>query len=482
MPIYFESLQQFQAAGGLKQTTITAKQLLPALVTHMQRGDRKFSLYINGRLPKPLSELLQDAFDVTHLQQPFHTQHCGRQQSRYINVSKNRIKIDFTMTYRMTRDEHAWVTAEIKRILAELITDDMSDLQKIVAVHDYIVRNHHYEMNTTGSPFTVFTFMHEKQGVCMAYALLFVKMMEELHIPCYYVVGKADGESDLGHAWNMVQLDGEWYHIDATWNDLGSKMKHHEIRYRYFLRSDDFMKRDHHWNPEHYPQCLSETYKGFSNVYDVTYQGDALYFPHPNTAHLMKMTLSSRQMTLVLKKHVQFCTMFEDALYFSDFDEERYLYKMTGDNVELVEKRSVDGIQRTLHSMIVLFEEGEPLVFETAKADTQPGIDAHEVELAGFSNSWFGMYKGKAQPICFKGDNVSLVIPEGQKQMTVDILSHDSLQVKVTANKKRFKTEQAMQLTINKNCLHESLCYDDVPHTDQGDAITFLLHEDFVLG
>ena len=49
--------------------------------------------------------------------------------------------------------------------------------------------------------------MHEKQGVCMAYALLFEKMMDELGIPCYYVVGKADGESDLGHAWNMVQLD-----------------------------------------------------------------------------------------------------------------------------------------------------------------------------------------------------------------------------------------------------------------------------------
>lgn len=153
MAIYFESLQTFQANGGLKQSTITAKQLLPALVTHMQRGDRKFSLHINGRLPKPLSELLQDAFDISHLQQPFHTQHCARQQSKYINVSKSRIKIDFSMHYRMSRDEHKWVVDEIGRILKQLIKEDMSDVQKVVAVHDYIVRNHQYEMNTTGSPY-----------------------------------------------------------------------------------------------------------------------------------------------------------------------------------------------------------------------------------------------------------------------------------------------------------------------------------------
>lgn len=481
MPIYFESLQQFQAAGGLKQTTITAKQLLPAMVTHMQRGDRKFSLYINGRLPKPLSELLQDAFDITHLQQPFHTQHCGRQQSRYVNVSKNRIKIDFTMTYRMTRDEHAWVTSEINRILAQFITDDMTDLQKIVAVHDYIVRNHQYEMNTTGSPFTVFTFMHEKQGVCMAYALLFVKMMEELSIPCYYVIGKADGESDLGHAWNMVQLDGEWYHIDATWNDLGSKMKHHEIRYRYFLRSDAFMKRDHHWNPDHYPQCLSETYKSFSNMYDVTYEGDVIYFPHPKTFHLMKMTLSTRQTTTLLEQRVQFCTAFEGAIYFSNFDDERYLYKMIDGDITVVEKRAVAAIERLLHTFSVTFDEGDPLVLTTAQEDTQPVIDAHEVALAGFGNSWFGTYKGKAQPICFKDANVSLLIPEGQKNMTVDILSHNTLAVTVTANKKRFTSEEPMQLTIAKSCLQSALHYTDMSHTEHGAFITLYFHEDFIL-
>lgn len=453
MAIYFESLQTFQANGGLKQSTITAKQLLPALVTHMQRGDRKFSLHINGRLPKPLSELLQDAFDISHLQQPFHTQHCARQQSKYINVSKSRIKIDFSMHYRMSRDEHKWVVDEIGRILKQLIKADMSDVQKVVAVHDYIVRNHQYEMNTTGSPFTVFTFMHEKQGVCMAYALLFEKMMEELHIPCYYVVGKADGESDLGHAWNMVQLGGEWYHIDATWNDLGSKLKNHEIRYRYFLRSDEFMKRDHHWNHNHYPQCLSETYKGMSNFYDVTYCEDAIYFPHPTSAKLIKMNVDTRKTVVLVEGRVQFCSEFEKAIYFCSVDNERHLYKLntTTNEVSCVEKREVIAIKRTLSQLIVTFREGDPLCLEAALQEITETVEAYDVELAGFGNSWFGTYKGKAQAIRFTdGAGLELLIQDSYKQVAVDILCHDKLQISLTANKKPLKATKPVVVTLPK--------------------------------
>ncbi|WP_010289953.1 transglutaminase domain-containing protein [Kurthia massiliensis] len=478
MPIYFESLQAFQAAGGLKQTTITAQQLLPALVTHMKRGDRKFLLYINGRLPKPLSALLQDAFDISHLQEPFYTQHCGRQQSSYVSVSKNRIKIDFTMSYRMTRDEHAWVTSEIQRVLAEIIAPHMSDLQKVIAVHDYIVRNHQYEMNTTGSPFTVYTFMHEKQGVCMAYALLFAKMMDELNIPCHYVVGKADGESNLGHAWNMVQLEGHWYHIDATWNDLGSKMKSHDIRYRYFLRSDRFMERDHHWNHDHYPQCLSETYKGLSNVYDVTYDADAIYFPHPKQAHLMKMDMHTRKTTTLLPARVQCCTAFDGDIYFSHFDDERFLYKWTKNGEAVcVEQRPVASIKKTLHTFTVNFEDGAPLTFTTEQQTTQREVAAHEVQLTGFGTSWFGTYKGKAQPILFKGERVSLLIEEPHKQLAVDILCHQALQVTITSNKKTITTAEPMYLTVDKGLI-SSLDMLEMPYKEIENNIIFAIYTD----
>lgn len=454
MTNYFESIEEFQNNGGLKLSTITAKQLLPAMVTHMKRGDRQFSLYLNGRLPKPLGELLQEAFQLLHLQLPFYTQHCARQESSYKNISKSKIKIDFVMKYRMSRDEQSWVIQEIQSILNQIIQPQMSDLQKIIAVHDYIVRNHQYEMNTTGSPFTVYTFMHEKQGVCMAYALLFEKMMSELQIPCLYVIGDADGESDLGHGWNMVQLNGEWYHIDSTWNDIGSKLKNHEIRYRYFLRSDDFMKQDHYWNSAHYPQCLSEVYKGLSNVYDVTYTAEKLYFPHPKSAFLVEMESDTRKKHILLKERVQFCTEFENEIYFSNVDQQWTLFKYNCESGKItqLDERKVTGIKKLLNKIAIQFNEGEPIEYLIeVEPEAKPVIEAKTVELSGFGSSWFGTYKGKAEPIRFVcEDGMELLIQDAHKQLSVDILVTNQLEISITTDKKSINAKNPVIIKFPK--------------------------------
>ncbi|MER2030215.1 MAG: transglutaminase domain-containing protein, partial [Solibacillus sp.] len=223
MKTYFESYEQYKRQGNsIKTTTITAKQLLPALIAHMERMDRQFTLHINGQLPMPIDSLIKEAFDQCHLEQPFYTQHCEKRSYKNRQLTKNRIKVEFTLRYRMARQEEKWIVDEIQAILKKRIHPVMSTLQKVLIVHDYIARTYSYERHTEGSPFAVYTFMNEKHGVCMAYALLFEKMMEVLEIPCYYVIGKAAGEGTEGHAWNMVKIDDHWYHVDVTWNDIGS--------------------------------------------------------------------------------------------------------------------------------------------------------------------------------------------------------------------------------------------------------------------
>lgn len=269
MKSYFQSYPDYIAAGGShKSTTIKPQQLLPAIVANMTKLNKQFTLNVNGRLPKNIDGMLVDAFEESHMQQPFYTQHCEYRSYRYGSISKNRIRIEFTVQYRMNRAHEKWMIDEMNAILAQSIRADMTTLEKIVAVHDYIARTFTYDLNTAGSPYAVYTFMKEKHGVCMAYALLFEKMMELLEIPCYYVIGKADGEGDAGHAWNMVEIDGHWYHIDVTWDDLSSKSKIHQIRYRYFLVSDEVMKRDHIWKLKDYPPCTSERFSSLHALYD----------------------------------------------------------------------------------------------------------------------------------------------------------------------------------------------------------------------
>lgn len=452
MGIYFESLEQFHASGGLKQTTITARQLLPAIVAHMQRMDRQFTLHVNGRLPTSIEALLDEAFALCHLQQPFYTQHCASRNMRYKLVSKNRLKIDFTLRYRMTREEEKWVIAQISAILVRITKPHMSDIEKIIAVHDYIIRAYDYEMNTTGSPFTVYTFMHEKQGVCMAYALLFQKMMEQVGIQCYYVVGKADGESDLGHAWNMVQLDGQWYHIDATWNDVGKRLRNHAIHYRYFLRSDEVFKRDHSWNFAHYPPCTSERYAAMQSIYDAAVHGTFLYYPKKQTAQLMRMNVTTLQSEIFLPIRVQQCVVYDGQLYFRHVDE-RALYTLDVQKKALtcIVQKEVAHISTTDRGIAVQFTDGEQLRYEErVEEQVEVQIEADvTVPLERFGDSWFGAYKGASATIAFSVDDVKIVVPQPVKQLSIDVMRlHNALHITLQVGKKSLAVTEPLHITM----------------------------------
>ena len=49
-------------------------------------------------------------------------------------------------------------------------------------------------------------------------------MCQQCGIEVAFVVGMAgpDDENVGGHAWNVVKIDGQWYELDSTWDDLGN--------------------------------------------------------------------------------------------------------------------------------------------------------------------------------------------------------------------------------------------------------------------
>lgn len=433
MGIYYESLEHFMQKGGLKQTTITAKQILPAIVAHMVRMDRKFTLHVNGRLSKPLNEMLDEVFELCHLQQPFYTQHCASRKLRYVPVSKNRVKIEFTFSYRMSREEEKWVVNEIDKILQIIIGNKMTDIEKIIVVHDYIVRNYQYEMNTTGSPFTVLTFMKEGQGVCMAYALLFEKMLSMLNINCLYVVGKAIGESDIGHAWNMVELEGHWYHIDTTWNDLGSRSNKYEIRYRYFLKTDEFMRKDHTWQFDHYPSCTSNRFDYLQEVYDAAYYDGSLYSNHQGIFSRLNLTTFAREEVLPIT--IQHCVVNGDRLWFSNMDDFGYLYEYNLNTKDFirVEENKVIKIKKTLENTTVYYESKIDIVKEPKNiinnhiqecVDIKPNV---VIPFIHYENNWIGTHEGSSTSIAFsseKGIKIDVLQPFEQLTAAVTIINN----------------------------------------------------------
>ena len=77
------------------------------------------------------------------------------------------------------------------------------------------------------------------------YAMAYKALCDELGYECYVVVGELDG---MPHAWNIVELDGYYYHVDASMCDVGG----FETA---FLKNDDDMIEHYNWNKMKYKVC-----------------------------------------------------------------------------------------------------------------------------------------------------------------------------------------------------------------------------------
>ncbi len=123
----------------------------------------------------------------------------------------------------------------------------MSDLEKALAVHDYLVLNCEYDYERLTSTGTVPDVSHTAYGalieniaVCDGYAKAYAAILEKLGIS-----SKIVASDSMNHAWNLVSVDGNWYHVDATWDDPAwdsiGRAKH-----SYFMLSDTAISDANH--------------------------------------------------------------------------------------------------------------------------------------------------------------------------------------------------------------------------------------------
>lgn len=148
----------------------------------------------------------------------------------------------------------ARLTPELKEALqlaetfaSQALRPGMSDFDKLLALHDALVSRSRYDADGGGN---VRDLLRGGSGSCEAYSATICVLCELAGIPCRVVVGSADGP----HAWNLVQLGGQWYHLDATWDDpVISGGKQQEVSHAYFCLSDAEISRSHSWNRPAYP-------------------------------------------------------------------------------------------------------------------------------------------------------------------------------------------------------------------------------------
>ena len=160
-------------------------------------------------------------------------------------------------------DRDQVILQSCRDLLGEIITEEMSDYEKELAVHDWMIAWAEYDQAALSSlpgaqptpdsdnPYGFFT---GRAAICTDYTSTFQLLMDLLGIECVTVEGTAyNGTED--HAWNMVRLDGDWYCVDVTWDDpVSSTPVSPAAAHMYFNVTSDFMRQfGHQWDEEGVP-------------------------------------------------------------------------------------------------------------------------------------------------------------------------------------------------------------------------------------
>lgn len=148
-------------------------------------------------------------------------------------------------------------------IISSIITPGMGDLDKELAIHNYIVNNAAYDytnyVNGTlpEQSFTDYGVLVTGKAVCEGYAKAMFRLMSLAGVECKVVKGTGDGQA---HAWNIVKINGSYCQVDATWDDPVTTTGQNILSYNYFDLSDAQMAKDHQWDTSKYPSCTTTQY------------------------------------------------------------------------------------------------------------------------------------------------------------------------------------------------------------------------------
>ncbi len=161
-------------------------------------------------------------------------------------------------------EEDKYILETAQNVIKELkITDSMSEYEKEKAVYDWLVMYTVYDESQqaaipAGTDLSQYNYwpygvLKYHSAICVGNATTFKLFMGMLGIDCKIIHSTTQGE----HAWNLVKIDGDWYHVDVTFDGRASK----KPSYAYFNVPDVIKQNSGYpWNAEDFPAATATKY------------------------------------------------------------------------------------------------------------------------------------------------------------------------------------------------------------------------------
>lgn len=212
----------------VKQTTDfepTNKQdIINIIYTILNNGYEDFTFFC----PKSYENCLTDVQDIINdrtLVSNINNFVSPYNSYNKINVNINNFgRVNIIIDKLYSNELVTKINSRVDELYSELITDSMSDSEKIKVIHDYIINNTSYdedrseevkngaEISLKHSSNLAYGPLFTGKAICGGYSDAMALFLDKMGIKNYKI-------SSSSHIWNLVYIDGEWKHLDLTWDD-----------------------------------------------------------------------------------------------------------------------------------------------------------------------------------------------------------------------------------------------------------------------
>lgn len=250
-----------------------------------------------------------------------------------------------------------------KHILSAIIDPNDSELNKVLAIHDYIVNNNTYDYENfqkgtiPQESYTAYGALIVGRSVCEGYAEAVQWLLNNVGIKNEYVVGTSRNQA---HAWNLVNIDGAYYHLDATWDDPVSGNGMDILSYRYFLISSSELRKDHKWNKSEYPKAESKRYAYFHSISDADRHGAYIYYTNSSdNERLYKISVDGEEKTALTEERAIYPLLAGEYVYYSNYSNSGFLFKIRTDGTNKTKMSNFHALPIKADNQFVYYKDEE---------------------------------------------------------------------------------------------------------------------------
>lgn len=160
----------------------------------------------------------------------------------------------------LTDEKDQFILKTAKEVIASEIKDGMTDYEKELAIYNWQVAYAHLDEgnlsaipSTEDDSHTPYGLFKQHTAICVGNATTFQLFMDLLDIDCKIIHSTEQGE----HAWNLVCLDGDWYHVDVTFDGSSNDTPCYTC-----FNVPDSVKQEagYPWNAEDFPAATATKY------------------------------------------------------------------------------------------------------------------------------------------------------------------------------------------------------------------------------